>query len=64
MGDAEPRPLLSKTVEWKYSQVGDGRKDLIEPSPVRLEIVQFPGGADVFNPKFYDGLQCPAKAVQ
>jgi len=64
MGDAEPRALLGKTVEWKYSQVGDGRKDLIEPAPVRLEIVQFPGGADVFNPRFYDGLQCPPRAVQ
>ena len=64
MGDAEPRALLNKTVEWKFSQVGDGPKDPIEPGPVRLEIVRFPGGADVFNPKFYDGLQCPTKATQ
>jgi len=64
MGDAEPRALLGKTVEWKYSQVGDGRKDLIEPAPVRLEIVQFPGGMDVFNPKFWEGLQLPITAVR
>jgi type VI protein secretion system component VasK len=64
MSDAEPRALLNKTVEWKFSQVGDGPKEPIDPGPVRLEFVQFPGGADVFNPKFYDGLQCPTKAVQ
>ena len=64
IGDAEPRPLLGKTVEWKYSLLADGSKDLIRPGPVKIDIAQFPGGADVFNPRFYDGLQCPARAVQ
>ncbi len=64
MGDAEPRALSGKLVEWKYSRGGDGRLEPIQPAPVRLEIVEFPGGVDVFNPKFFDGLQCPAKAVQ
>jgi type VI protein secretion system component VasK len=62
MGDAEPRMLNTRTVEWKNSQVGG--KAPIEPAPIKVEIVQFPGSADVFNPKFYDGLQCPMKAVQ
>jgi type VI secretion system protein ImpL len=64
MGDAEPRALLGKTVEWKYSRAGDGPRDPIKPGPVTLEIVQFPGGVDVFNPEFWKGLQCPLKAVQ
>ena len=64
MGDAEPRAVSSKVVEWKYSRGVGGRPELIRPAPVRLEIVEFPGGVDVFNPKFFEGLQCPAKAVQ
>jgi len=63
MDDAEPRPLLARTVEWKYLRGGDGRLEAIQPAPVRVEIVEFPGGADVFNPKFFD-LQCPLKAVE
>ena len=64
MGDAEPRAILSKIVEWKYLHSGEGRLEPITPAPVRLEIVEFPGGVDVFNPKFFEGLQCPGKAVQ
>jgi hypothetical protein len=29
-----------------------------------LEIVVSPGGMDVFNPKFWEGLRCPSAAVQ
>jgi type VI protein secretion system component VasK len=64
MGDAEPRPLGSKLVEWKYVRGGDGRLEEIKPAPVRLEIVEFPGGVDLFNPQFFQGLQYPSKAVQ
>lgn len=64
MGDAEPRAIGGKTVEWKYVRGGDGRLEEIQPAPVRLEIVEFPGGMDLFNPRFFDGLQCPIKAVQ
>ena len=63
MAEAEPRPLLGKLVEWKYSRVGDGHPDPIQPGPVRLEVVEFPGGKDVFNSAFFS-LQCPQKAVQ
>jgi type VI secretion system protein ImpL len=63
MRDAEPRLLGSKIVEWKNLRGGDGRLESMSV-PVRLEFVEFPGGADVFNPKFFDGLQCTAKAVQ
>lgn len=64
MGEAEPRQLGTALVEWKYSHVGDGRPDPIQPAPVRLEIVGFPGGADLFNSKFFEGFQCPQTAVQ
>ena len=64
MSDAEPRPLNGRTVEWKYLRGGDGRLEPIQPAPVRIEIVEFPGGHDLFNPIFFDGLQCPANAVQ
>jgi len=64
IGDAEKRPLSSKTIEWKYTRGKDGRAEEIEPAPVRLEIVEFPGGADLFNPRFFDQLQCPGVAVR
>lgn len=61
-GDAEPRDVGAKVVEWRYTSVG--RREPISPAPVQLEIVGFPGGQDVFNPKFWDSLRCPATAVQ
>jgi len=64
MGDAEPRALSSKLVEWKYTRGVDGRAELIQPAPVRLEIVDSSGGIDVFNAKFLGGLQCPVRAVE
>jgi type VI secretion system protein ImpL len=64
MGDAEPRVLGSKIVEWKYLTGGNGQPAPIQPAPVRVEFVQFPAGADVFNPRFFGGLQCPTAAVQ
>jgi len=63
MGDAEPRVLNDKLVIWKHLRGGDGRLEPIEP-PVRVDIVEFPGGVDLFNPKFFQGYQCPAIAVQ
>jgi type VI secretion system protein ImpL len=63
LGDAEPRDVGSKLVEWKYSRGLRGRAELIEP-PVQVEIVSFPNNVDVFNPKFWAELQCPSSAVQ
>ena len=64
LADAEARDLGAKVVEWKYSRGGrSGRPEPMDPS-VRLEIVSFPGGIDVFNPKFWAGLQCPSVAVR
>ncbi len=64
LGDAEPRELNAKVVEWKYTSSGVGRREPIQPAPVQAEIVGFPGNQDVFNPKFWEGLHCPSVAVQ
>jgi type VI secretion system protein ImpL len=63
IGDAEPRALMAKTVEWRYSFGPEGKYP-ITPAPVRIDIVQFPADTDVFNPRLYEGLSCPSKAVQ
>jgi type VI protein secretion system component VasK len=62
-GDAEARPLRAMGVEWKRARGLTGRFEPIEP-PVRLDIVEFPGGLDVFNPAFFNGYRCPGKATQ
>jgi hypothetical protein len=64
MADAEPRPLSSRLVEWKYTRVGDRNSEPIQPGPVQVEFLEFPGGIDVFNPLFFSDMQCPAKALQ
>ena len=64
MGDAEPRELNGKLVEWKYTSSGAGLKVPISAGAVKLEIVGFPHGQDVFNPRFWEGLRCPSIAVQ
>ena len=64
IGDAEPRAPGGRIVEWKYSGGGKGHLQPIYPAPVEMEIVDFPGGVDVFNPQFYQGLKCPTRAVQ
>jgi type VI protein secretion system component VasK len=63
LGDAEPRELNARLVEWKNTSGGVGRPEPITPAPVRLEIVGFPGEQDVFNPIFWRGTSCPSAAV-
>ena len=64
MADAEPRAPNASVVEWKSTRGTGGRLEPIKPAPVRMEIVDFPGGVDVFNPKTYAAIGCPVKAVQ
>jgi len=49
-------------VEWKYTRLNGG--DPIQPAPVRMDFAGFPNGTDVFNPQFWEALQCPSRAVQ
>jgi type VI protein secretion system component VasK len=62
-GDAEPRPLKAASVEWKRARGVSGRFEPIEP-PVRLDVVEFPRGVDVFNQAFLNGFRCAGKAIQ
>lgn len=62
-GGAEPRQLGVKAVEWRYTRGAGGERQEINP-PVRLEFVEFPGGVDLLNPRFFEGLRCPARATQ
>jgi type VI secretion system protein ImpL len=58
---AEPRAMGAKEVVWTKS--GRGEVQLLL-TPVRVEFVSFPGGVDLFNPKFFEGLRCPARLVE
>jgi type VI secretion system protein ImpL len=62
-GDAETRPARNRLIEWKKGRGPSGNFEPIEP-PVRLEVVDFPGDVDVFNPSFLSGYGCPKKATQ
>jgi type VI secretion system protein ImpL len=62
-GDAEPRDLGQKRINWVRTRGPSGRSEAME-TPVRVEFVVLPGGVDVFNPKFFEGFHCPAKALQ
>jgi hypothetical protein len=31
--------------------------------PPKIEVLEFPGGVDLFNPKFFEDLKCPGRAV-
>jgi type VI secretion system protein ImpL len=64
IGDAEGRVPGSKIVEWRRTRGMNGPGVLISPAPVRLEIVEASGGADVFTPGYFSGLQCPSEAAQ
>jgi type VI secretion system protein ImpL len=62
MDFAQPRTPGNRIIQWKYS--GEGQREIIEPAPVQLEIVELPAGIDVFDAKFFDGLGCPVKGAQ
>jgi type VI protein secretion system component VasK len=61
--DAEPRASRQSRVEWKKARGASGRLEPIEP-PVRLDILSFPGGIDVFNSVFFQSVHCPSRATQ
>jgi hypothetical protein len=61
--NAEDRPLGQKIVVWRESQGPGGRLQPFDP-PARVEITDFPGNADLLNPKFFQDFHCPKKAVE
>jgi type VI protein secretion system component VasK len=61
---ADERPLGNRKVQWSKNRgIGGGEAQILDP-PAKVEFNDFPGGVDVFNPKFFEALQqCPKRAV-
>lgn len=64
LGDADDRPVLQRSLVWTATRGRTGERAEPLDVPVRLNIIEFPGGVDVFNKKSFSGLRCPAEAVQ
>jgi type VI secretion system protein ImpL len=59
---AHDRPLKTKEVTWTKMLTQGGEEQKF--TPVSVDIVNFPGGADLFNPHFFDVFRgCPSRAV-
>lgn len=60
---ADERPYGTKIVQWSEIRgLGGARPQPLIP-PAKVEFVEFPNGVDLFNPKFFETLQCPKRAV-
>jgi type VI protein secretion system component VasK len=61
--NADPRPEGTHIVQWSESRGrGTAEPQRISP-PVKIDVHDFPGGVDIFNPRFFEALQCPKRAV-
>ncbi len=62
--NADKRELGTRIVQWSEIRGrGGARTQSLDP-PAKIEFREFPGGdVDLFNPKFFERLQCPKKAV-
>ncbi len=62
--NADDRTFGVKVVQWSEIR-GLGKSVVAQPlnPPAKVEFVEFPGGKDLFNPNFFEALQCPRKAV-
>jgi len=61
--NADERPLLKREVQWSQIRGRGGAAFQPINPPARIEVVEFPGGVDLFNPKFFDDLRCPGRAA-
>ena len=61
--NADDRPYGTKRVQWSEIRGrGIAVPQKLDPAP-QVEFVAFPGDVDLFNPKFFESLQCPTRAV-
>jgi type VI secretion system protein ImpL len=62
--NADGRTFSGKVVQWSEIR-GLGKSVVAQPlnPPAKVEFVEFPGGKDLFNPVFFESLQCPRNAV-
>jgi len=61
--NADERAYGTKLVTWSEIRGRGGAVAQKLNPPVKIEILDFPGGVDLFNPKFFEALQCPTRAV-
>jgi len=60
---ADDRPLGNHQVIWSEIRGRGGAEAQKLNPPAKVEFVELPGGFDLFNPKFFEDLQCPKRAV-
>jgi type VI secretion system protein ImpL len=60
--NADERSYGTKGVQWSEIRGRGGEPQKLTP-PAKVELVEFPGGVDLFNPKFFETLKCPTRAV-
>ena len=63
--DADSREIGYKSVRWSKSRgQGPGAEPQALKRPVAVDIVDLPGGVDLFNPQFFSVLRCPGKGLE
>jgi len=60
---ADERPYGMRFVQWSEIRGRGGAVAQRLNPPVKVELVEFPGGVDLLNPKFFETLRCPDRAV-
>ena len=68
MYDADPRPAGTKVAQWSMLRQGHGQPQQPtdaqgKPIVLRVEIGEFPGGADIFDRNFFN-IRCPSKVAE
>lgn len=61
--NADERVDHDPIVKWSAIRGKGGAKIQAISPAVQLQFVQFPGGKDLFNPRFFQELRCPTQAV-
>jgi type VI protein secretion system component VasK len=61
--NADERPLMIPDVQWSEIRGLRGAIPQKLNQKPKVQFVKFPGGVDLFNPKFFESLQCPTRAV-
>jgi type VI secretion system protein ImpL len=61
--NADERPYGTRVVQWSEIRGRGGAVAQPLNPPAKVEFVEFPNGVDLFNPKFFETLQCPKRAV-
>jgi type VI secretion system protein ImpL len=60
---ADERVTGQKFVQWSVNRGGGGAQQQKIDPPAKVEFVRFPADVDLFNPRFFESLSCPGKAV-